>query len=135
MRLAFEVTTDLKFEAANEKVAKAGADALKEVIIKIAADAKRDTLWKFGHNSRSIEFEAEGLSGAVYSTSGYGGYLEVGTAPHGPRTANFLVWEDDKTGELIFAKWVRGIPPHPYMKPALDRHVGEFSGLVEAKLR
>ena len=108
MIITYRIETNLKFGEGNEKVSKAGADALKEVIVRITRDAKADSPWLTGNNSRSIDFESEGLSGAVYSTSGYGGYLETGTVK---------------------------MPARPYMKPALDRHVGEFSGLVEAKLK
>jgi len=41
------------------------------------------------------------IEGAVYSTSGYGGFLEVGTYK---------------------------MPARSYIKPAYDRHIGELPG-------
>jgi hypothetical protein len=40
------------------------------------------------------------------------GYLNYGTIAHGPVTAKALHWISG--GKHIFAKWVRGIKPHPF---------------------
>lgn len=49
----------------------------------------------------------------------YAGFLEEGTKAHSPKHAKFLVWRGGK-GELIFAKWVRGIQPYRVWGKALD---------------
>ena len=68
-----------------------------------------------GNNKRSIMFEVgpgkpvavNELEGAVYSTSGYGGYLETGTVKMAAR---------------------------PYFKPALDRHSRYLDDRIKANL-
>ncbi len=107
MKITLKIMSNVDFPGVKDKIQKAGAGALKNVIVKITNDAKHDTPWLTGNNSRSIDFEAKGLKGSVYSTSGYGGFLETGTGR---------------------------MPARPYMKPALDRHIGELQGEVEAKL-
>lgn len=108
MKITMKIESNVDFPGVKEKIEKAGADALKNVIVKIANEAKHDSPWLTGNNSRSIDFEAKELTGSVYSTSGYGGFLETGTAR---------------------------MPARPYMKPALDRHIGELPAGVEAKLK
>jgi len=110
MNITMKVRTNLKTKEVGDKVKGASEKALKNVIIAIASDVIKIHPWKTqtGNNSRSIKFEAKGLSGSVYSTSGYGGYLETGTAKH---------------------------PPFPYFKPALDRHIGELPGEIKAGLK
>jgi hypothetical protein len=49
----------------------------------------------------------------------YAGFLEEGTRAHGPKHAKYLVWRGGK-GELIFAKWVRGIKPYRVWGKAVD---------------
>ena len=108
MKITMKIISNVDFPGVKEKIQKAGAEGLKSVIVKIARDSKKDTPWLTGHNSRSIDYEAKGLKGSVYSTSGYGGFLETGTGR---------------------------MPARPYMKPALDRHIGGLQGAVEAKLK
>ena len=108
MKITMRVESTVDAKAVKDKVNKATENALKSVIVKITRDAKHDTPWLTGHNSRSIDFNIKGLTGSVYSTSGYGGFLETGTAR---------------------------MPARPYMKPALDRNIGKFQGKVETKLR
>ena len=108
MKITMKILSSVDFPSVKKKINKAGEDALKDVITNIANEAKHDTPWLTGNNSRSIDFEAKGLTGSVYSTSGYGGFLETGTAK---------------------------MPARPYMKPALDRHIGELPAGVEAELQ
>ena len=86
-----KITTDFKVDLKNKevvnKVEKAIKKALKDVVVDIANDAIKLSPALTGNNRRSIKFEvgpggevAKGeLEGAVYSTSGYGGFLETGT--------------------------------------------------------
>lgn len=41
----------------------------------------------------------------------YSRFIEDGTRAHGPKHAKYLVWRGNK-GQLIFAKWVRGLRPY-----------------------
>lgn len=110
MKITMKVKTNLKTDEACAEAKRAGEKALKNVIVAIANDVIKIHPWKTrtGNNSRSIQFEVKGLSGSVYSTSGYGGYLETGTVK---------------------------MPAFPYFKPALDRHIHELPGEIKAELK
>ncbi len=108
---------DLKFDTKEltDKTSEASRLAMRDTVVAIAGDAIAGSRAVTGNNRRSIAAEVSGMGlvetggdggaervvdeskieGAVYSTSGYGGYLEVGT------------------------EHMIGIP---YFKPALDRH-------------
>ena len=88
-------------------------NGLKDTLTDITNDVIHDSPKLTGHNMRSVKMElgpggeiakSEG-EGAVYSTSGYGGYLETGTVKMGAR---------------------------PYFKPALDRHSKELTDNIRA---
>jgi len=110
------IKLNLRSKEAQDKVEKATKKALKDVVTDIAGDAIKDSPYLTGHNARSIQYEvgpggevAKGdLEGAVYSTSGYGGYLETGTVKMGAR---------------------------PYFKSALDRHIKKLPGEIKANLK
>ena len=100
---SWKVTLNPKAQAQVEKGIEEG---LKDTVADIANMVISDHPWKTqtGNNSRSIKYEVgpggevakKKLEGAIYSTSGYGGYLETGTV---------------------------NMPAFPYFKPALDRNV------------
>ena len=71
---------------------------LRDTIILIANTVIKEHPWKTrtGNNSRSIAYEAKGFTAAVFSSSGYGGYLETGTSK---------------------------MAAYPYFRPAIDKHV------------
>ncbi len=109
-------------------IEEAARKGLRDVVVEVASDAVKGTPWHTGNNRRSLYFGVAGLGehppasregrkdkdsfegpdhstvnpmnieGAVYSTSGYGGYLETGTVK---------------------------MPARPYLKPALDAHFTE----------
>ena len=104
MKVTATTKFDFKFKEAGDKVDKAKKTALLDTVVAIANDAIKDSPILTGNNRRSIRYEVgpngevaknEG-EGAVYSTSGYGGFLETGTVKMAAR---------------------------PYMKPALDRNI------------
>jgi HK97 gp10 family phage protein len=104
VELKMNVTVNLHIKEVEDKVKEATRLAMRDVVTDIANDAVNASPVLTGNNRRSIAFECEGVKGeigvgegegAVYSTSGYGGWLEVGT---------------------------KRMPARPYMKPALDRH-------------
>lgn len=145
MRIEVSIKLDLKVKEVTKEVIDASRLGLRDTIVSIAGDAIQGSPVRTGNNGRSIAAEVAGmgkvsgegtqervvneneLEGAVYSTSGYGGYLEVGTgiyAGHGeitPVKGKFLVWETP-SGETVFAKSVRGIKAQPYFRPALDKN-------------
>lgn len=120
--ITLKITTkwvlDLKTKEAQDKVNKASKQGLKDVVTDIANDAIQGSPYLTGHNRRSIKYEVgpgkevakEELSGAVYSTSGYGGYLETGLVS-------------------------KNYPPRPYFKPALDRNIKNLPKEIKAELR
>ena len=106
---------NLKTKEAQGKVAKATKQGLKDIVVDIANDAIHLSPWLTGYNARSIKFEVgpsgeiaknEG-EGAIYSTSGYGGYLETGTV---------------------------NMPAQPYFKPALDMNIKKLPPGIKAHL-
>jgi HK97 gp10 family phage protein len=107
MKLNIECITNLKDKEVQQKVRRASEKALKKVVIDIANDVVKGSPVKTGNNRRSIGYEVEGLSGSCYGTSGYSGYLEVGTKRR---------------------------PATPYFRPALDKHIGELPQGIKAEL-
>lgn len=116
----------------SDKMKKAMEGGLKDTIVDIANTVIKEHPWttRTGNNSRSIAYGVGGkghragtpvgdrkfnpmepppspLTGEVYSTSGYGGYLETGTAV---------------------------MPAFPYFKPAIDRHVPNIGKRVKEHL-
>lgn len=55
--------------------------------------AKADSPYRTGNNRDSIDMQVNGQEGMVYTESGYGGYLEIGTSQ---------------------------MPARPYIRPAFD---------------
>ena len=106
---------NLRTEETEREVVKASRKGLVNTIADIARDAIKLSPVVTGNNRRSIMFEVgpggavakKELEGAVYSTSGYGGYLETGTVK---------------------------MAPQPYFKPALDMHVKELPENIKAVL-
>jgi len=92
MKLDVSVELNLEIDKISEAVIKASRLAMKDTVREIARDAIEqapplDHPHPTGTNKRSIKFEASGfetgegvinqggIEGAVYSTSGYGGFL------------------------------------------------------------
>ena len=111
-----KITTDWKLNLDTQstlvKVTKATIGGLTDVVVMIANDAIKDSPFLTGNNRRSIQYEVgpgkeiaqkEGEA-AVYSTSGYGGILETGSAK---------------------------MPARPYMKPALDRNIVKLAKQIK----
>lgn len=117
MKIKADFILNLIPREAQAKVERAVEKGLKNVIIDIANDVINIHPWKTetGNNSRSIKYEIgpggevakNDLEAAVYSTSGYGGFLETGTV---------------------------NMPAFPYFKPALDRNIKKLPEGVRAEL-
>jgi len=111
MKLKISVKTNLKIKEVNNKVNRASAEGLKDLIVDMAGDViKGSPVAKIegGTNRRLIKYEAKGLIGKIYSTSGYGGYLEVGTYKMAAR---------------------------PYFRPAYDRHYKKLPLRIKRRLK
>ena len=115
MKITTNWVTNIKSKEVEDKVKKASQQGLKDSVTDIANDAIKGSPVLTGNNRRSIMFEvgpggevAKGdLEGAVYSTSGYGGYLETGTVK---------------------------MPARPYFKPALDMNLKNLPNNIKGHL-
>ena len=107
MKISCNVLLNLRVKEAIDKVTQATKESLKDVTVDIAADAIKGSPKLTGKNMRSIAYEIKELEASVFSTSGYGGYLETGTRCMGAR---------------------------PYFKPALDRNIKKFPEGIKARL-
>ncbi len=116
MKIGVEVFVNMNTKQVAKNVTESTRLGLRDTVVAIHNDAVRLSPVLTGHNRRSIASEVSGmgvviqgadaetqkivddskLEGAVYSTSGYGGYLETGTSKMGAQ---------------------------PYFKPALDKNV------------
>ena len=108
MKINIRTITNLKTKEAGNKVHKAGEKSLKDVAVAITADSIKGSPLLTGNNRRSIKFDIKALSASIFSTSGYGGFLETGTSK---------------------------MPARPYFKPALDKHIGELPRGIKANLK
>jgi len=115
MKITTSFITNLKTKEVQDKVKKATKQGLKDSVTDIANDAIKLAPVLTGNLRRSIAYEVgpggevakKELEGAVYSTSGYGGYLETGT--------------------------VR-MPARSYFRPALDRNIKKLPEGIKAHL-
>jgi len=118
MKIEVEFKLNLKTEEVQKKVEEATRLGLRDTIVAISSDAIKGSPKLTGNNMRSIAAEVSGmgmvasggeggaermvddnkLEAATYSTSGYGGFLEVG---HHTRSGSF-------------------VSARPYFRPALD---------------
>ena len=115
MKITTKWITNLKTKEVESKVDKASKQGLKDVVTDIANDAIKGSPVLTGNNRRSIKFEVgpgkpvarKELEGAIYSTSGYGGFLETGTVKRAAK---------------------------PYFKPALDKNIKNLPKNIKAHL-
>ncbi|MBA7640127.1 hypothetical protein ES703_47792 [subsurface metagenome] len=117
MKIKADFKVNLKSKEVQDKVKKATQQGLIDSVGAIANTVIHEHPWKTqtGTNSRSIKYEVgpgkpvatNELEGAVYSTSGYGGYLETGTAT---------------------------MPAFPYFRPALDKNMKKLPKNIKAHL-
>jgi len=122
MKIETSITLNLRIPEVIEAVLNANRLAMRDTVVEVWNESVKNAPWRrelprisTGHNARSLTGEVSGMGvvceggdsepeksvddsqmeGAVYSTSGYGGYLETGT------------WK---------------MKARPYMKPALDKN-------------
>ena len=116
MKITTQWVTKLATKSAEEQVHEAAVKALKITVVKIANMAIKESPYKYGNNARSIKYgtgpnqdlPGNDLTGYVYSTSGYGGYLETGT---------------------------KKMKARPYFKPALDKYIHLLPNTMKAELK
>ncbi len=116
MRISLGFITSLKIQDAKDRIDGAVEKSIKDTVRDIAADVIKGSPWLTGNNARSVKFEVgpggevakNEKEGAVYSTSGYGGFLETGTS-------------------IMAAR--------PYFKPALDKHIMKLPQGIKAELK
>ena len=131
MKLTVGWKMALKIPEAIKQVEDATRKGMVDTIAAIAGDVIKGSPKITGHNRRSIAYKLEGkatrrgrvrsgekpfeegepdlgkLEGAIYSTSGYGGFLETGTVK---------------------------MPAQPYFKPALDKNIKNLPKNIKAHL-
>ena len=93
-----------------------------------------------GTNANSIEGKAFPKSGEVFTQSGYGGWLEVGTGLFGPHkrrvvspTGKMMTWIG-RDGVRVFAKSTKGMKAQPYLRPALDAVKADLDNVLKGVL-
>lgn len=130
MKMSSTIELNLKVDEVINQVSEANKLAMRDTVVAVTRDAVQLSPWLTGNNRRSIVGEASGMGavasggegraermvddskteGAVYSTSGYGGFLETGTSK---------------------------MAAQPYIKPAADRNftAEKFAGKVKEHLK
>lgn len=128
--VTLKVVTKIKDEKLRRIAEESVKETIRDILVDMGQDAVHDSPYKLGNNRRSIAMQVgnrgqgkgietnetmpsvdiEPLQGALYSTSGYGGYLETGTSR---------------------------MPARPYMNPARERHFTELkvANLLWHKMR
>lgn len=120
------------------------ADLHAQEVIDAMAMNVRDLAQKYapevtGELKRSIDWESGPLEARVYASAPHAVFIEFGTWSHNllgakggtyeirPRNAKALRFESQ--GRTVFAKSVRhpGIKPQPFMAPALEETIEDFT--------
>ena len=134
--MAGEATFKLTFsKAAEKKILAIGPLAIRRILDELQKEAVKRSPHITGTNRRSIKTDTannadapEGTDdnagkGRIYTTSGYGGHLEIGTGIYGPhktpivpKTKKALYWP----GAAHPVKSVKGRPATPYIRPSFD---------------
>lgn len=107
--------------------------ALGSACALVERSAKQGAPKGSGELRRSITSKIEGLEGIVYTPLEYAPYVEYGTglfAENGGRQDVPWSYKDDK------GNWhsTSGMPPHPYMRPALNENRERIIELIKEGL-
>lgn len=116
MKITTSFVTNLKFKEVKVKIRTGINKGLRNTVIDITRDAIQLSPKLTGNNARSIMFEfgpggeiaKREMEAAIFSTSGYGGYLETGTFK---------------------------MRAQPYFKPALDLNIHKLPNRIKVELR
>ncbi len=124
------------------KIRKAGPNALVNILDRAKRHAIKGSPHDTGTNRRSIDTDisADKMKGQLFTTSGYGGLLEIGTGIHGPtgkpitpKAKKVLSWVG-KDGKRIFAMRVKGMKKQPYLIPAVQKTRGELPQILRGMI-
>ena len=108
MKLKVNVRVDIKAAKVMALVDDAVDEALRDTVVATARDVVKGSPVLTGHNRRSIGFTLKKLSARIFSTSGYGGWLEIGTSR---------------------------MAAQPYFKPAADKNFWKLPRHIRARLK
>ena len=108
VEVTVKIRTNINSAEVMAMVNKAAGEGLLDTTVLIAGDVVRDSPIKFGTNKRSIDYWVRKLKAKIFSTSGYGGWLEVGT---------------------------RKMEARPYFHPAALRHLPQLASNIAKRLR
>ncbi|MBQ9913536.1 MAG: HK97 gp10 family phage protein [Clostridia bacterium] len=108
-------------------------DGLAKASALVERTAKQKAPKGTGELRRSITSKVEGLEGIVYTPLLYAPYVEYGTglfAENGGRKDVPWNYKDDK------GEWhtTSGMPPSPYMRPALNENREEIKRVIKESL-
>ena len=113
--MAFDVKIQLRLKLAeiSRRLQTAHKDGLEEALLfDVLPDAFRGSPFKTGNNARSIEVEVKEvggrIEGSIFTQSGYGGWLEIGTSKMPARPYLFPAVERNR--EAILKAIKRRIP-------------------------
>lgn len=62
-------------------------------------------------------------------------WFNNGTRDHGPKYAKFLHWVDKKTGQHIYAKWVRGVPKTHAMQKGILFGMSKLKSHISTEIK
>jgi HK97 gp10 family phage protein len=99
----------------------------------VEASAKRNAPKGSGELRRSITSKVDGVEGVVFTPLLYAPYVEYGTglfAEEGGRTDVPWTYKDDEGNWHITS----GMPPHPFMRPALYENTGKIMRILKEGL-
>ena len=107
---------------------------LEKACTLVERSAKQKAPKGAGELRRSITSKVNGLEGIVYTPLEYAPYVEYGTglfAENGGRLDVPWHYQDDK------GNWysTKGMPPHPYMRPALNENKQEILRIIKESLK
>ncbi len=108
VEVTVKIKTNIHTAEVMAKVNKAASEGLLDTTVDIAGDVVRDSPVRWGTNRRSIDYWVRKLKARIFSTSGYGGWLEVGT---------------------------RKMAARPYFHPAALRHLPQLASNIAKRLR
>ncbi len=113
VEITVKIKTNIHTAEVMAMVNKAASEGLLDTTVKIAEDVVRDSPVRWGTNRRSIDYWVRKLKAKIFSTSGYGGGLEVG--------------HHTRSGSWVAAR--------PYFYPAAIKHLPKLASNIAKRLR
>lgn len=112
----------LRIKEATKEVKEATRKGIVDTMTDIAAYAVGHSPYLTGYNANGIKYEVgpnmpvarKELTAAIYSTSGYGGFLETGTQ------------NEDGSWKM---------PPRPYIRPGFEKYRKDFITNIDKRLK